>query len=134
MTTFDISNREVCDLRRLRTNTPLQALVTLNDPVYVEAAQALARRIYDRSKSPEQMATEAFRRVLVRPPKPIETKLLVQLYRESLAHFENDFVSAQKLAVDPLNPVDPGTNLIELAAWTTVANSILNLDETFMKR
>ena len=62
MTTFDISNREVCELRRLRTNTPLQALVTLNDPVYVEAAQALARRVYDESKTPRRNRCRCFSR------------------------------------------------------------------------
>ena len=82
MATFDAPNREVCTVRRTRTNTPLQALVTLNDPVYVEAAQALARRIMaDGGRSPAERVQYGFRLCLARPPNAAEAARLVQLYR-----------------------------------------------------
>ncbi len=69
MTTFDAPNRDVCIVRRARTNTPLQALVTLNDPVYVEAAQALARRTMAKGgATAAEKAAFAFRACLARPP------------------------------------------------------------------
>ena len=134
MTTFDLSNREVCDLGRLRTNTPLQALVTLNDPVYVEAAQALARKVFVVDQSPQQIADAAFHRCLLRRPTEQELKLLIELYGDAKEHFKADVQLARKFAEDLLNPVPADTDWIELAAWTTVANTILNLDEMFLKR
>ena len=134
MTTFDISNREVCELRRLRTNTPLQALVTLNDPVYVEAAQALARLTYRETDSPTTIAENAFRRCLIRKPSELELQLLVDLYEATKRHFADEIESAKTFSNDPLNPLPPDTNWIEHAAWTAVANTILNLDEMFLKR
>jgi mono/diheme cytochrome c family protein len=135
MATFDAPSREVCTVRRPRTNTPLQALVTLNDPVYVEAAQALARRMVREggSTGPER-AVRGFRLVLARQPSAPEIDRLVRLSDEALAGFKNDPGEAKKLATDPLGPVpaDLTIGVEELAAWTVVANVILNLDETFM--
>ena len=134
MTTFDVANREVCELRRLRTNTPLQALVTLNDPVYVEAAQSLARQVYSKEQTAEQTAEVAFRRCLIRRPTESELTLLVALYQEAKTHFESQPEVARTFANDELNPLPEDTNWVEHAAWTTVANTILNLDEMFLKR
>jgi hypothetical protein len=135
MATFDAPSREVCTVRRPRTNTPLQALVTLNDPVYVEAAQALARRMVREggSTSPER-AARGFRIVLARQPTVAEIDRLVRLHDDALAGFKNDPDDAKKMATDPLGPVpsDLPVALDDLAAWTVVANVILNLDETFM--
>jgi hypothetical protein len=135
MATFDAPNREVCTVRRPRTNTPLQALVTLNDPVYVEAAQALARRMVREggSTSPER-AARGFRLVLARQPTAAEIDRLVRLHDDALAGFRNDPDDAKKMATDPLGPVpsDLPVTLDDLASWTVVANVILNLDETFM--
>ena len=75
MTTFDAPNREVCTVRRTRTNTPLQALVTMNDPVYVEAAQALARRIAKAGATPADQARIGFRLCLARPPSATELQI-----------------------------------------------------------
>ena len=135
MATFDAPSREVCTVRRPRTNTPLQALVTLNDPVYVEASQALARRMVREggSTAPER-AVRGFRLVLARQPNAAEIDRLVRLHDEARARFQNDLDDARKMATDPLGPV-PGDLTIpidDLAAWTVVANVILNLDETFM--
>lgn len=134
MATFDAPNREVCTLRRDRTNTPLQALVTLNDPVYLEAAQALARRIASGGSSPVERVTFAFRTCLSRPPSDTETARIVKLYEQSLVDFLNDDAAAKKMATEPIGPQPKHANLAELAAWTVVSNVLLNLDEMFMKR
>lgn len=134
MATFDAPNREVCTLRRDRTNTPLQALVTLNDPVYLEAAQALARRIAAGGSDPEQRVVFAFRTCLSRPPSDIEVKRIVKLYEQSLVDFLNDESAAKKMATEPIGAAPEGANVGELAAWTVVSNVLLNLDEMFMKR
>jgi mono/diheme cytochrome c family protein len=135
MATFDAPNREVCTLRRPRTNTPLQALVTLNDPVYVEAAQALARRmIAEGGSTSVDRASRGFRLVLARKPTGPEIDRLVQLFDDAQAEYRGHEVAARKLATEPLGDPPPGlaADMPELAAWTVVANVILNLDETFM--
>ena len=134
MAAFDAPNREVCTIRRPRTNTPLQALVTLNDPVYVEAAQSLARRMVTEggSTDPERVI-RGFRLVLARQPSAFEVDRLVRLHTESLADYRQKPEEARKLATEPLGPPPADlTDLADLAAWTVVANVILNLDESFM--
>lgn len=135
MSTFDAPNREVCTVRRIRTNTPLQALVTLNDPVYVEAAQALARRaISEGGATAGDRAGYAFRLCLARPAETTERDRLVTLFEKTRSRFEKDPDAARKLATDPLGPAPAGMDVAELAAWTVVGNVLLNLDETLMKR
>ena len=135
MATFDAPSREVCSVRRNRTNTPLQALVTMNDPVYVEAAQALARRMAkDGGATDAGKARHGFRLVLTRPPSENELAKLVKLHADSAAEFAKDKAKATALATDPLGPLPEGADAADLAAWTTVANVLLNLDETLMKR
>jgi mono/diheme cytochrome c family protein len=134
MAAFDAPNREVCTIRRPRTNTPLQALVTLNDPVYIEAAQALSRRMVAEggSTDPERVI-RGFRLVLARPPTAGETGRLVQLHADVLAEYRQSPEEARKLATEPLGPpAEASADLADLAAWTVVANVILNLDESFM--
>jgi len=135
MATFDAPSREVCTIRRPRTNTPLQALVTLNDPAFVEAAQALARRMVQEGGSTEaDRAARGFRLVLARQPTPAEIDRLVGLHAEVKADYLQNPDDAKKMATDPLGPLpsDLQTDMADLAAWTVVANVILNLDETFM--
>ena len=134
MTTFDAPNREVCTLTRSRTNTPLQALVTLNDPVYVEAAQALARRIDRGGKTVEEKAEHGFKLCLARAPSTEERDRLVRLYESSRNGFATDKKTAHALATEPLGPAPEGASEVELAAWTVVSNVLLNLDEMLMKR
>jgi hypothetical protein len=134
MATFDAPSRELCTVRRIRTNTPLQAFVTLNDPVYVEAAQALARRIVrEGGVAPADRARFAVRLCLVRPPNDEQVSQLVALYDDELAHYMQDAKSAEQLATDPLGPLPDGMDPAELAAWTVVANVILNLDGVLTK-
>jgi hypothetical protein len=133
MATFDAPNREVCTLRRGRTNTPLQALVTLNDPVYVEAAQALARRmIQEGGESPADKAAFGLWLCLGRQPRPEEAARLTELYNAAVEALTPEPAEAVKLATDPLGPLPEGANPVEYAAWTTVGNVLLNLDEFLM--
>lgn len=134
MSTFDAPNREVCTLRRNRTNTPLQALVTMNDPVFVEASQALARRIAAKSAAPEDVIRESFRIVLARAPSGKELQRLLKLREEALAVYREDAKKAAEMATNPIGPAPEGADTAELAAWTAVAGVVLNLDETLMKR
>lgn len=134
MAAFDAPNREVCTVRRTPTNTPLQALVTLNDPVYVEAAQALARRMTAGGKTTADRARFGFRTCLARPPSDEELKQLMQLYDQVHKQFAAAPDMAVKMATMPLGPVPKGADVVELAAWTVVGNVLLNLDETLMKR
>jgi hypothetical protein len=134
MATFDAPNREVCTVRRVRTNTPLQALVTLNDPVFVEAAQALARRAVAAGGSTVDRARFVFRACLARPPLEAELSRLVQLFERNLARYVQSPEEAKRLASEPLGAPAEGMNVAELAAWTVVGNVVLNLDETLMKR
>lgn len=134
MAQFDAPNREVCTVRRIRTNTPLQALVTLNDPVYVEAAQSLARKMVDAGKSPDARIRYAFRNCLIREPSRAEIKRLSELARSAKSRFEDQPAAAEEMATDPIGPAPEDSDLAELAAWTVVSNVILNLDEMFMKR
>jgi len=135
MATFDAPSREVCSVRRNRTNTPLQALVTMNDPVYVETAQALARRMVKEGGSTDaDKARHGFRLALARPPSDTELAKLVKLHAESATEFAKDKAKATALATEPLGPLPAGADAANLAAWATVANVLLNLDETLMKR
>lgn len=135
MATFDAPNGEVCTVRRGRTNTPLQSLVTLNDPVYVESAQALGRKILAKGGStlPERI-TFAIRESLARDPRPAEIGRLGALYESALADYQANPAMAARIAQEPLGVLPAGSNLPEHAAWTVVSNVILNLDEVFMKR
>jgi hypothetical protein len=134
MSTFDAPNREVCTVRRVRTNTPLQALVTLNDPVYIEAAQALARRLVrEGGTTNADRICRAFQLVLARPPESAESQRLEALFNAARQRFEVDSQSALELATNPLGPLPEGMNSTDLAAWTVVCNVLLNLDEALMK-
>jgi hypothetical protein len=133
MITFDAPSREVCTVRRERSNTPLQALVTLNDPVYLEAAQALARRIIAVPGSPAEKLRHAFQLCLVREPREKEAAELLALHARSRARFAADTAQATVLATNPLGALPEGADVAEHAAWTVVGNVLLNLDELLMK-
>jgi hypothetical protein len=135
MIAFDVPERSVCSMRRIRTNTPVQALVTLNDPVYVEAAQALARRILkEGGDSTESRAAFAIQTVLSRPAENAEVRRLVDLFDASRTSLTSDSARATSLATKPLGPLPEEMDALDAAAWTVVANVLLNLDETLVKR
>jgi hypothetical protein len=126
-TTFDAPTREFCTVRRVRTNTPLQALTTLNDPVFFAAAQALGRGILqDGGADPAALATHGFRRCLTRRPTAPELNRILAYYRDEVAYFQKDPKAAGLVAK---GYTGPAASLPEVAAWTMVSNVLLNLDE-----
>ncbi|MBS0201882.1 MAG: PSD1 domain-containing protein [Planctomycetes bacterium] len=130
MTTFDAPSRELCVVRRINTNTPLQALVTLNDPAFVETAQALARRmIHEAGPKLEDRLAKGLELALVRPARPQEVAVLARLFDSRREYYAAHSDEAHKLATDPIGPAPTGVSEIELAAMTAVGNVILNLDE-----
>ena len=133
MATFDAPSREVCALRRPRSNTPLQALVTLNDPVYVEAARALGRRLAEAAGSLEDRLTYGGKLCLARPPSAAELKRLREFYQTALAHYEQKPELARAMAACGAEPPSGGEAVGALAAWAATANVLLNLDEMLMK-
>ena len=128
-TTFDSPSRELCVSRRVRTNTPLQALVTLNDPVYWEAAQALAARMQRVGRGDPTKAIQAGGRLLLGAPlSDVKEKLLIRYYQQSLRHYQkNPTAVCESITLKTLTPSP------ELAALTVTANVILNLDEAVTK-
>ncbi len=130
MTMFDSPSREICTVKRSRTNTPLQALALLNEKTYIEAARVLAQRmITEGGSTPEQRIAWAFRRATCREPRADEMKVLVAGLAKRTARLQQSPDEATKiLAVGEAKP-DPKLDPIELAAYTGTANVLLNLDE-----
>jgi hypothetical protein len=129
LATFDAPSREGCTVRRLPTNTPLQALVTLNDPVYVEAAQALGRRLFSEAgPTTTERVRFGLELCLARPATREAIEIVAELYERELAHYRERPEDALKFATDPLGPLPEGLDAAEAAAWTSVANALLNLD------
>ncbi|MGB6043398.1 MAG: DUF1553 domain-containing protein, partial [Pirellulales bacterium] len=132
--TFDAPNREECMVSRPITNTPLQALVLLNDVTFVEAARVLAERIMiEGGESIAQRLDYAYRRALARPPSEQERRVLEAVYRDMLVHFQAQPQAARQLATAGEWPPAEQLNAAQHAAWTSVAQAILNLDETLTK-
>lgn len=133
MTTFDAGSGEVCQIRRIRTNTPLQALVTLNDPVYLEAAGGLARRMVTEAARPNLRAARGLRLALIRPLRPGEAAPLIALQRDAEKAFTAAPEKAEALLKSSRATIPAGISKTAFAAWIVVANAILNLDEFLSK-
>jgi hypothetical protein len=134
LVTFDAPDREKCTARRARTNTPLQALVLMNDPTYVEAARALGKRMMtEGGRDPVQRINYAFRLATARQPEPGELQVLLQAFNKQLPDYRRDKGAALKLLGVGESRYDQKLDVSELATWTTVASMILNLDETITK-
>ncbi len=133
LTTFDAPDREKCTSRRLVTNTPLQALVLLNDPTYVEASRVLAARaLREAGPDPSARVRFLFREATARRPSPAETRILLDLAQRRLEHYrQQPELAARLIAIGASKPGN--VEAVELAAWTTVASTIFNLDETVTK-
>lgn len=129
MLTFDGGSGEVCQIRRIRTNTPLQALVTLNDPVYLEAAAGLAKLMIAEARTPGSRAAHGLRLALVRPLRSGEAAPLVALQRDTQKSFEAAPEKADALLKSARANVPTGISKPAFAAWIVTANAILNLDE-----
>lgn len=135
MISFDASERNVCIVERQKTSSPLQALVLLNDPQYVEAARMLAERMMKQGgASIEEQVDFAFRLLTSRQPADHEKGLLTQLYQEEFESFSADEQVAHELLTVGDYPRDPDLNTAEVAAKTIVASTIMNFDEAYMKR
>jgi hypothetical protein len=134
---FDAPNGDFSCVRRTRSNTPLQALATLNEPIFLECARALAlRTLREGGTCNEDRMTYAFRRCLARVPSDEETPALFELYHQELRRFEKPGAAPWDFAADdPKRPPElpEGVSPAELAAWTAVARVMLNLDETITK-
>ncbi len=134
MSVFDAPSREICTLRRPSTNTPLQAFVTLNDPVYVEAAQKLGRRLAreagSRTVDRVRLGLEL---VLGRPADEVSVAGLVRLYEDELASFRQDLGRAISMGTEPAGPLPPGMEPAEGAALAVLGNVLLNLDGVLTK-
>jgi hypothetical protein len=134
LTTFDAPSREECTVERPRSNTPLQALVLLNDPSYVEAARALAERILREGGSDVQPRIQfAYRQVLCRQASPEEGRIVAALLQKHLQQFQADKKAAEELLTVGDRPAAKDLDAAELAAWTSVARVLLNLHETITR-
>jgi len=131
---FDASTREECRVERAKSNTPLQALVLLNDPSYVEAARAFAERIIGQGGSDQASRLRfAFQAALSRNPTEKETAILSGLQVKHLKTYQGDRKSAEEVVHAGEKPVPAGLDSAELASWTSVARVILNLHETIAR-
>jgi hypothetical protein len=131
---FDAPTREYCTVDRPRTNTPLQALVTLNDPVFVEAARVLGQRIMQEGGDGlASKLTFAFRLCVARSPRDNELQVLQRLYATQLALYQANQSAAAALVKNGAAPRPENLPIPELAAWTAISNVMLNLDETLTR-
>ncbi|MEQ8762805.1 MAG: DUF1553 domain-containing protein, partial [Planctomycetota bacterium] len=134
MSTFDAPNRESCTVRRERTNTPLQALLLLNDPQYVEAAKVYgARVLWEAPPEDEARVRFAFENALLRPPSSEELSVLLGFVREQRAEFRRDPATAKELLGVGEADVPEGLDTIEAATWALLGNLLFNLDELLTK-
>ena len=134
MDIFDGPTREVCVVRRDRTNTPMQALVTMNDPQFVEAARVLAQKALHASGSDVGGALDFMTlRVLARSFTPVERKIVLSAYQDFVSHYRANPTAADKLLAVGESPADRSLPPVELAALTMVANQIFSLDEALNK-
>lgn len=134
LSTFDAPSRETCSVRRARTNTPLQALVLLNDKQFLEAARKLAERVMKEAGStPHERLTLAFRLATARTPSANELAVLVRDFESHLAAYRADVPGAEQLLSYGDSPRDMALDAAELAAYTMTSSLIMNLDETVTK-
>ena len=134
MLVFDAPNADFSCPRRLTSNTPLQALTTLNDPVFHEAAQALALRVWKEAEKNDRARAEyAFRLCVGRRPNENEIKHTLALLNDQLSYFDERTSAAIKVAATDPAKVPENVNLHKVAAWTMVSRVLLNLDETITK-
>jgi hypothetical protein len=126
-------NREFCTVRRERTNTPLQALVTLNDPQFVESARALAQLALKQAGSTDARLDFIAGRLLCRPLRPAERSVVQRSLSELLVYYQGHAEDAQKLINVGESRPDLSVDVPSLAAWTMLTNELFNLDEVLNK-
>ena len=133
MIIFDASNRDHCEIKRSKTNTPLQALVMLNDPMVLEASRVMAERMSLSDVSTEEKIHEAFRRIVCRQPTEKEIKLLTEYYRSEAGIFSKDKKQALKVLNVGEHPHEDKVNEGQAAALMRVINTLYNMEETITK-
>ncbi|MDP1564419.1 MAG: DUF1553 domain-containing protein, partial [Pirellulaceae bacterium] len=130
---FDAPDRAECTFERPRTNTPLQALVTLNDPQFVDAARAFARRLLKDADGTDARLKLAYQLCLSRQPASDELELLRTFHAAQVEHYRADADAAKALVENSSPEGSEGLDVAEYAAWTTTANVLLNLDEVITR-
>lgn len=131
MTLFDASNRDQCEVERLVTNTPLQALVMLNDPTMLEASRVLAGKLLKEETTPEQNIKKAFRKIVCRFPEDREMEVLINYHRGQLKTMDTENANAL-LNVGEF-PFEENLDPVEWASLMQVISTIYNLEETISK-
>ncbi len=131
--TFDAQAREVVCVRRARTNTPLQALVSMNDPQFFEAARKLAERAIREASAAEQRLDFMALTLISRPLQAREKSLLMESHKRFAEHYKAKPEDARALLTNGESPADPAMDPVDIATWAMVANQFLNLDETLTK-
>ncbi len=130
---FDAPNREICSIGRLPTNTPLQALVTLNDPQFTEASRSLASHLLALAGNDAERISTAFEKVTARLPDPAELETLTRLLQRERAHYQTDPAAASQLLAIGESSTPGHHPLAERAAWTQLASTLFNLSETITR-
>ena len=133
MMTFDAASRDFCSVRRQTTSTPLQALVLMNDPQVIEASRVLAYRAFSSQDGLEGVINQMFRQVTSRKPTDEEIQVLADYYQEELAKFQADTEAAESFLSIGEYEINDDFPPVEMAAYTMVANTIFNLDESINK-
>ena len=128
---FDASNRDQCEVKRLKTNTPLQALVMMNDPVVLEASRVLAAKLLKENSQTKNKITKAFRLIVCRKPNEKEITLLTNYYTEELKTLKTE--DAEKLLAVGEYPQPESRNKKNIAAMMQVISTLYNLEETITK-
>ncbi len=133
MLMFDASNRDQCEVRRLNTNTPLQALVMLNDPHVLEASRVLAEQLMQQQNSTEEKVAEAFRRIICRPMRAKEKKLLLEYFETEQKYFKEKEHAAERLIDIGEHQKAKVNDIVTLTALMQVVHTIYNMEEAIMK-
>jgi hypothetical protein len=134
MLVFDGPTREVCTVKRPRTNTPLQALTLLNDVTFVETGRALAAATMGTPGDDRTRLREAFRRVMARWPDDADLEVLRRLLDQQRSHFRTNPAAARELVAHGDSQIGKNLDPLELAAWTVTTHALFNLDEAIMRR
>lgn len=133
MATFDAPDRETCVVRRARTNTPLQALILMNDPTYIEASRKLAEHVLLAEKDDAARWTRAFRIVMARQPEADEIAALQSVKAAAKEHFQKTPGAATELLKVGRAPADASVPAEELASWSAAMSVLMNLDEAISR-
>jgi hypothetical protein len=134
LSTFDAPDRETCTVRRARTNTPLQALITLNDPTYLEASRKLAERVLREAPSGfTQRLQFLFRSVTCRVPTGREMAVLARMWEQQRLYYQQQPQKIDALLSIGEAAADKSLEPLELASWTMLASGVLNLDEAITR-